>query len=524
LMVIYLIDFIAYKPVSRRIKRIMACASTERAHPRRLGIMLRRIGFLFVSLIVAIAWSTLSTVYMMRKEKEASNRNLEVMQDAVEDKANAFQTKVLLHKAPAAKPTTVLLFPYLLQTRGRPFKEPGIANAETKQIELDGIKESRYLNLSIDIYDFDSNPAVVWMGDVTGYPWNGWCDAFHEVILKARNASLERFGNGVDVTASWRPIHIVDWSDYSYPQRCPDIEKDVGAENVKYSKRAQVNKREWNATKSWVNEGEFRNFRKEEKREYFHTPLTVRTDTVEATEYVLRENHSMTLADEIERLSRSHDVIHLWPLKGHNHTTRVGMVHSKLRFRVSHVVHSIAQEHGFKGFVGVRGEASTAGRNHVKLDYIDTLLDAKIVVVCGRDEWEGHYRLMEALVSGAMVFTDHMLALPRGLENGTSLIEYHSADDLQQMIPYYIEHESERLKIAAEGRRIAMSQHRSWHRMEEIIFGEILTQCPMDNDDPDSMCPYTAHTNERIVANCSVHSRTVKAEGLLFPVRHLECA
>ena len=78
--------------------------------------------------------------------------------------------------------------------------------------------------------------------------------------------------------------------------------------------------------------------------------------------------------------------------------------------------------------MGLAGNALQAGRRSVHSDYIQAMLNSKIVVVTQRDDWEDHYRLFEALVSGAMVMTDRMLSLPKGLENGVSIIEFQSED------------------------------------------------------------------------------------------------
>ena len=59
------------------------------------------------------------------------------------------------------------------------------------------------------------------------------------------------------------------------------------------------------------------------------------------------------------------------------------------------------------------------GRNKAQELYVATMLQYKIVVVCQRDLWEGHYRLMEALAGGAMVMTDPMHPLPFRIEDGT---------------------------------------------------------------------------------------------------------
>ena len=50
-----------------------------------------------------------------------------------------------------------------------------------------------------------------------------------------------------------------------------------------------------------------------------------------------------------------------------------------------------------------------------------------------------------------------------------------SADDLLRKLGQYIEAGSGRVAIAKEGRRLATEKHRSWQRMEKMIFGRILT-------------------------------------------------
>ncbi|CAJ1968801.1 unnamed protein product [Cylindrotheca closterium] len=100
------------------------------------------------------------------------------------------------------------------------------------------------------------------------------------------------------------------------------------------------------------------------------------------------------------------------------------------------------------------------------------MLTTKIVVVTQRDEWEGHYRLYEALLSGAMVMSDQMLILSRLglLENGTSVIEFDSETSLISLAQYYLDHNSERQAIAARGRQIAMSRHRSSCNIWNMLF------------------------------------------------------
>ena len=118
------------------------------------------------------------------------------------------------------------------------------------------------------------------------------------------------------------------------------------------------------------------------------------------------------------------------------------------------------------------GQRARPGRNSVQADYVDALLRSKIVITSQRDRWEDHYRLMEGLACGTLVFTDPMSTLPHHLKDGESLVVYRSISELKEKILYYVEHEDERLTIARKGHHIAMNNHRSWHGLERIIFGD----------------------------------------------------
>jgi spore maturation protein CgeB len=133
------------------------------------------------------------------------------------------------------------------------------------------------------------------------------------------------------------------------------------------------------------------------------------------------------------------------------------------------------------------------GRKQVSDEYVETLLDSKIVVVAQRDKWEDHYRLFEAMVAGALVLTDRMLSLPRGLRAGESVVEYKDADDLRSKLSHYLGNRDERLAIAKRARFVAMSNHRSWHHMEEVVFGSPVTGCSAASG---SACPFIVHAHQ----------------------------
>ena len=60
---------------------------------------------------------------------------------------------------------------------------------------------------------------------------------------------------------------------------------------------------------------------------------------------------------------------------------------------------------------------------------------------------------MEALSAGPLVFTDPMVQLPHGIRDKVSVGIYHSLQELQDYIVYYLQpkHEQERVAIAPRG-------------------------------------------------------------------------
>jgi hypothetical protein len=362
-----------------------------------------------------------------------------------------------------------------------PYLEFGMMTAESQHIEENGVNESRFLELAKDMTNFD--PNVVWVGD-TGYAygWNPWCGEYLKRIQMARTKRKE-----LGLPLSW-PIYIVDFTDGVTRQRCKNIERVMGKEYVNYSQRSLARKRHWDFAKKWVDVG-FRIPLDHEDATYQHSPLVVRTDTIEALQEVLTQRKS-NLAAPLEKLERHLDVVHFWPVNWNG----VSNVSSILRTQVSRVVTELAEKENLNAFVGLKGSAVKTGRRGVKLEYIEALLDSKIVVVTQRDDWEDHYRLFEAVMSGALVLTDRMLGIPDGLVNGTSIIEFATEEDLKQKILYYLAHKDERVAIAGRGREVAMTRHRTWHRIEDVIFGRIMSECSPDK--PGSPCPWIVHANE----------------------------
>jgi hypothetical protein len=188
--------------------------------------------------------------------------------------------------------------------------------------------------------------------------------------------------------------------------------------------------------------------------------------------------------DDVVNRARSGDAIHFWSVgsgeKWHG-TFRSAVSQAMRDFAAVKGGNSTRQTEQLRGTIISRtwnittaeiGARKKAGRNSVADEYVDALLSYKIVVVAQRDNWEGHYRLMEALAGGALVLTDPMHPLPCGIEDGLHVVVYNNMTQLKGYLKYYLEHDEERLAIAKNGHKTAMANHRSWEIMERMVFGD----------------------------------------------------
>ena len=101
------------------------------------------------------------------------------------------------------------------------------------------------------------------------------------------------------------------------------------------------------------------------------------------------------------------------------------------------------------------------------------MLQYKILVVAQKDKYEGHYRLMDALLSGALVMTDPISGLPLFLEDRVNVVVYRSPAELKRLLKFYLrrDHEAERIEIGRRGREIALRHHSPAAWVERMVFG-----------------------------------------------------
>ena len=108
----------------------------------------------------------------------------------------------------------------------------------------------------------------------------------------------------------------------------------------------------------------------------------------------------------------------------------------------------------------------------VNKEYYKLLKTSKIIVTANPPEWEGDFRLWEALLVGNLVLCDQMIIphiMKNPLINKTHLIFYEDPDDILKIIQYYIEHEDLRNQIGKCGREYALKYHTFSNRLDEIM-------------------------------------------------------
>ncbi len=121
--------------------------------------------------------------------------------------------------------------------------------------------------------------------------------------------------------------------------------------------------------------------------------------------------------------------------------------------------------------VGVTGQTGVQGRNNFQKAYFDQMQQSRVVVTCNLvPNWEGDYRLFEALSSGAMVMVNTMLTpVKNRFIDGAHLVYFSDLDDLERKLYYYLENEDQRLEVARAGFDHAARHHKVSDRIEEML-------------------------------------------------------
>lgn len=216
--------------------------------------------------------------------------------------------------------------------------------------------------------------------------------------------------------------------------------------------------------------------------------LYVRESIVEAIDEYVMTNHKslyeeatrgavdledarLRLSDAIARLPRPMDARTFW-------NATVCNIHCAFRNHVSEVVASVPERHPtlvLSTNTDVVGFIHGKGRQMVHPDFIRGMMTTKVIVLAQRDRWEGHSRMYEALLSGALVMHDPQVYWPHGVEDGTNIVIYNSRVELEIKLLYYLDwrNEEERIEIGRRGRELALTHLRSWQQAERLFFNDM---------------------------------------------------
>ena len=117
------------------------------------------------------------------------------------------------------------------------------------------------------------------------------------------------------------------------------------------------------------------------------------------------------------------------------------------------------------------------GRQGINIDvpgsmqhtYATLLRRSKIVVTACPSNYEGDYRLFEAMSSGALVLHNRMVLPPHGLIDGEHWVLYDNSVDLQEKLLYFYKNQDQAREIAMNGYKYCLNNHRPHHRIEQFL-------------------------------------------------------
>ena len=110
-------------------------------------------------------------------------------------------------------------------------------------------------------------------------------------------------------------------------------------------------------------------------------------------------------------------------------------------------LHAFSKYSNLKMHLGLAGNHGEEGRKNVQKEYVDVLSKSKIVVHCSPDGWEGDYRTMEAISSGALVLTNKLKNPYPWFEDKKNIIYYNSISHMFRLINYYLSNEEKAREI-----------------------------------------------------------------------------
>ena len=119
----------------------------------------------------------------------------------------------------------------------------------------------------------------------------------------------------------------------------------------------------------------------------------------------------------------------------------------------------------------ILGQVNGASRRTVDGNYLESMYQGKIVVTSNPSHWEGDFRLMEAIASGALIMVDTMRAQTSPSSPRPHLIYYdnHNKSDLWAKLDHYRDNADEARRVAITGYLHCMKYHRAVNLVDYIF-------------------------------------------------------
>ena len=140
------------------------------------------------------------------------------------------------------------------------------------------------------------------------------------------------------------------------------------------------------------------------------------------------------------------------------------------RLRIRQWVKEYAVARGLKSYIA--GEVNSASRTVVSRGYFEKMHSAKIILTSNPSHWEGDFRLMEALASGALIFVDKMyVPRPFPLKNNKHLVYYDNMNktDVFEKLDKFRGDEQLSRHIATRGYLHSMKFHRAANLIDYVM-------------------------------------------------------
>lgn len=165
-------------------------------------------------------------------------------------------------------------------------------------------------------------------------------------------------------------------------------------------------------------------------------------------------------------------------------TTLRGHAHDPTRLRIRNWVEEYCKSRRIISRCIV-GQVNQASRTVVSGGYLESMYRAKIVITSNPSGWEGDFRLMEAIASGAMIMVDTMhVPRPYPLIHDNHLVYYDDANqtDLFVKLDQYRLNQDRSRRIAITGYLHCMKYHRAVNLLDYIFRTVHLKQLKRNGD------------------------------------------